>query len=156
MPCTGGMNEVNADWYRAQRTKTSEQNFFSGSWHALNPTNEVRSGSGRALNSHAEIFFDWCKTEDPRKMIMYFVYVLISDFDGKFYIGFTNNVTQRLKDHNSGKVSSTSSRRPFRIIYYEAHLCKTDALRREQYFKTSKGKTTLKQMLRDSLAKQNL
>ncbi|MFA6281028.1 MAG: GIY-YIG nuclease family protein [Candidatus Omnitrophota bacterium] len=89
-------------------------------------------------------------------MIMYFVYVLISDFDGKFYIGFTNNVAQRLKDHNSAKVFSISSRRPFRIVYYEAHLSKTDAIRRERYFKTSKGKITLKQMLRYSLAKQNL
>lgn len=86
---------------------------------------------------------------------MYFVYVLVSDFDGKFYIGFTGNVKRRLSDHNSGKVPSTSARKPFKMLYYEAHLSKVDALRREQYFKTSKGKTTLKQILRDSLTNSN-
>jgi len=84
-----------------------------------------------------------------------FIYVLISTLDNKFYVGFTENLQQRLEDHNSGKVPSTSSRRPLNVIYYEAHLSKSDALRREQYFKTSKGKTTLKQMLRDSLEEMN-
>ena len=87
---------------------------------------------------------------------MYYTYILLSDFDNKFYIGFTDNMERRLKDHNSGKVSSTIARRPFRIIYYEAHLSKSDALRREKYFKTTKGKTTLRQILHDSLSELNI
>lgn len=75
-----------------------------------------------------EVSVDWCRAKE---LDMYFVYVLVSDLDNKFYIGFTDNVKQRLNDHNSGKVSSTSSRRPFRLFYYEAHLSKLDALRRE-------------------------
>lgn len=82
---------------------------------------------------------------------MYFVYVLLSKRDNRLYIGFTANVHRRLKDHNSGKVLSTQNRRPFKLLYYEAHLSKQDALRRERYFKTAKGKTTLKQLLRNSL-----
>jgi predicted GIY-YIG superfamily endonuclease len=38
-----------------------------------------------------------------------------------------------------------------KLIYYESHLSKADAARREIYFKTTKGKSTLKQMLRESL-----
>jgi putative endonuclease len=82
---------------------------------------------------------------------MYYVYVLLSLKDKKFYIGFTNDLKRRLKEHDSGKNISTKSRFPFELIYYEAHLSKADAMRRERYFKTTKGKSTLRQMLRDSL-----
>ncbi len=82
---------------------------------------------------------------------MYFVYVLKSLKDDKFYIGFSEDVKRRNKDHNSGKVLSTKDRRPFKLIDYEANLSKKDALRRENYFKTTKGKTTLKQILRETL-----
>jgi putative endonuclease len=80
---------------------------------------------------------------------MYYVYVLQSEKDKKLYIGFTANIEDRFKRHNYGDNISTKSRKPFLLIYYEAHLDKEDALRRERYFKTNKGKTTLKQILRN-------
>ena len=83
---------------------------------------------------------------------MYYTYVLYSLKDRNFYIGFTNDVSKRFKDHNYGKNISTKLRRPFQLIYYEAHLSKQDAMRRERYFKTGKGKVTLKQILRDAIA----
>jgi putative endonuclease len=84
---------------------------------------------------------------------MYYVYVLLSEKDNNFYIyiGFTENVGQRFDEHNAGKNASTRSRRPFKLIYYEGHTSKSDALRREKYFKTTKGKVTLKQILKDAL-----
>ena len=83
---------------------------------------------------------------------MHYVYILQSQKDYKFYIGFTSDLKRRFKEHNDGKAQSTKSRRPLQLIYYEAHLAKEDAQRRERYFKTDKGKSTLKQMLRESLA----
>ena len=83
---------------------------------------------------------------------MYYVYVLLSNKDNNFYIGFTENVGQRLDEHNAGKNRSTRLRRPFKLIYCEGHTSKFDALRREGYFKTNKGKTTLKQILKDALS----
>jgi putative endonuclease len=82
---------------------------------------------------------------------MFFVYVLLSLKDKKLYTGFSEDIKKRLTDHNAGRNTSTKSRRPFELIYYEAHLSKEDALRREVYFKTTKGKSTLKQMLRTTL-----
>ena len=82
---------------------------------------------------------------------MFCVYVLLSLKDRKFYIGYTGDLKRRLKEHNSGKNISTKSRLPLKLIYYESHLSKVDAERREKYFKTTKGKSTLKQMLRESL-----
>jgi putative endonuclease len=85
---------------------------------------------------------------------MYYVYILLSLKDGKFYIGFSEDIQKRLADHNAGRNTSTKPRRPLKLIYYEAHLSKEDALRRESYFKTIKGKSTLRRILRDSLSIQ--
>ena len=87
----------------------------------------------------------------PDPMEFYFVYILLSLKDGKFYIGSSGDVEQRFKDHNHGKNISTADRRLFELIYYEAFLSKKDALRREHYFKSTKGKVTLRQMLREYL-----
>jgi putative endonuclease len=86
--------------------------------------------------------------------MFYYTYILQSQKDNKFYIGYTSNLKQRLKDHCDGKNTSTKSRRPFKLIYYEDHLSKKDSMRREKYFKTEKGKSSLRQMLRDSLSCQ--
>lgn len=86
---------------------------------------------------------------------MHYVYVLLSLKDQKFYIGFSEDVEKRLKDHNAGRNTSTKVRMPLELIYYEAHLSQEDALRRERYFKTDKGKSTLKQMLRVTLELKN-
>ncbi len=82
---------------------------------------------------------------------MFFVYMLHSEKDNNLYTGYTNDIQRRIAEHNGGKVESTKNRRPLKLIYYEAHLSEEDAQRREDYFKTSKGKATLRQMLRQSL-----
>src|SRR3989344_591904 len=82
---------------------------------------------------------------------MYYVYVLKSQLDNKLYIGYSANLKKRFKEHQNGKVKSTKPRRPFELIFYEAYKSKVDAKRREKYFKTDKGKTTIQTMLRDSL-----
>ncbi|OGB73643.1 hypothetical protein A3K24_02260 [candidate division Kazan bacterium RIFCSPHIGHO2_01_FULL_44_14] len=80
---------------------------------------------------------------------MYYVYVLRSQIDGKLYVGFTEDLKKRLIAHNSGKNLSTQTRKPLDLIFYEAFINKFDALRRERYFKTTKEKVTLVQMLRE-------
>jgi len=84
---------------------------------------------------------------------MFYVYILFSHKDRGLYIGFSDNLNQRLKKHCSGYVFSTRSRRPFELIYYEAHLNKYDALRREKYLKTTKGRATINTMLRENIFK---
>ena len=84
-------------------------------------------------------------------MEFYYVYILLSLKDSNFYSGFTKDVFKRFDEHQKGKNVSTKNRRPFELIYFEAHRSKDDALRREKYFKSSKGKTTLKQILKESL-----
>jgi len=79
------------------------------------------------------------------------VYILLSQKDNRLYIGYTTNLKRRIKEHQQGKNISTAKRLPIKLLYYEAHCSKEDATRREHYFKTDKGKSTIKLMLRDSL-----
>ena len=81
----------------------------------------------------------------------FYVYVLRSLSDGRWYIGSTIDLKQRLKLHNSGAVESTRPRRPFELIFYEAYRNELDGKRRESYFKSSKGKTSLRLMLAEFL-----
>ena len=97
------------------------------------------------------------RTYPPKKEIgffiwaMHYAYILLSLKDHQLYIGYSTDVFRRLEEHNRGYNSSTEYRRPLKMIYYEMHLSKNDAVRRERYFKTSKGKATLRQMLRTTL-----
>lgn len=78
---------------------------------------------------------------------MYFVYILMCN-DNKLYIGYTENLEERIKRHESGHVFATKGRLPVDLIFYEAfHHCQ-DAKRREKYFKTTAGKRAIKLMLR--------
>jgi len=79
---------------------------------------------------------------------MYYVYVLKSLKDGKFYTGSTNNLKRRFDEHNSGLEKSTSYRKPFELVYYEASRNRRDALRREIYLKTSWGKKYIKSRMK--------
>lgn len=79
---------------------------------------------------------------------MYYVYLLQSQRDKKLYTGYTENLRERLKEHNAGKNYSTKFRTPLKLIFYEAYPNKEDALRRERYLKTEKGKITVRLMLR--------
>jgi putative endonuclease len=82
----------------------------------------------------------------------HYTYVLFSEKDHLLYIGFTSNLEKRIRQHNEGLNVSTRSRRPLKLIYFEGHLKKTDALKREAYFKTTSGKRSLKIMLKNTLS----
>ncbi len=86
-------------------------------------------------------------------MKFYYVYILKSINKEFIYTGYTENLKRRFTEHNSLKVLSTKHYAPLEIIHYEAYKDKLDAHRREGYFKTSKGKTTLKTMLKEYFSK---
>jgi len=81
----------------------------------------------------------------------YYVYVLQSEKDHKFYIGLTSDIRKRLDEHNSGKVSQTKNRCPLELIYWEGCLNQRDAARREKYLKTTWGKRYIKSRLEQYL-----
>jgi putative endonuclease len=70
---------------------------------------------------------------------MFYTYVLKSLSTGRHYYGSTSDIKKRLKYHNSGKVRSTKAYRPWEIIYYEIFETKTEAMKRELFFKSIDG-----------------
>ena len=77
----------------------------------------------------------------------YFVYILQSQKDGRYYIGSTSNVSARLVFHNNGLQRSTKSRVPFVLVYSETFSNKQDALKREKQIKSFKGGNAFKRLL---------
>ena len=86
---------------------------------------------------------------------MYYTYVLHSKKDGQLYTGYTPDLKNRIKSHESGYVIATKHRRPLRLIHYEAFVLESDAKRRELYLKGGNGKKELEKILEDYF-KQNL
>ena len=83
---------------------------------------------------------------------MFYIYVLKSKKDNDLYVGFTNNLERRIKEHNNSLVLSTKSRRPFDLIYCEGYKSEKDARKREQNLKLrSKAFAQLKKRIQDSL-----
>jgi putative endonuclease len=68
-----------------------------------------------------------------------------------FYTGYTNDLRERIKLHNLGKVSSTKNRMPLKLIYFEGCLNQQDATHREKYLKSSWGKRFIKGRIKNYL-----
>ena len=78
---------------------------------------------------------------------MYYVYILRSEKDNNFYVGYSSDLKNRFLQHEKGLVASTKNRRPLKLVYYEACINQQDATHREKYLKTSWGKRYIKTRL---------
>ena len=78
---------------------------------------------------------------------MYYVYVLRSLKDKRYYIGNTNNLERRLQDHNRGKSEAVKYRGPFELAYSEEYTTKSAAVRREIQIKSYKGGQAFKRLI---------
>ena len=88
---------------------------------------------------------------------MFYVYVLKSKKDGSIYIGYTDDLKRRFREHNKGQNRSTKSKAPFEIIYYEAYKSKSDAKYRENNLKRfAQAYSHLKRRIRGSLMAPHL
>ena len=83
--------------------------------------------------------------------MFYYIYILLSKKDNKFYTGYTKDINLRFKQHCNGYVKSTMERRPLVLVYYEACLDQKDALKREKYLKTFYGKMFIRKRLKTYL-----
>ena len=83
---------------------------------------------------------------------MFYFYVLKSKKDRNLYFGYSGDLKQRFKDHNSGRVISTRNRRPLELVYYEAYRSKKDAQERERQIKRRAGAMiSLRRRLKNSI-----
>ena len=76
---------------------------------------------------------------------MFFTYILKSLKDGSHYYGHSKDLVKRFDSHNNGKVRSTKSKRPWKMHYMETFDTKSEAYRRELFFKSIDGYNYLKE-----------
>jgi len=81
-------------------------------------------------------------------MKFYYVYILHNSLKNFIYIGYSENLKNRIISHNKGENKSTKAHKPLELIHYEAYKNIDDAKRREIYLKSNRGKTTIKTMLK--------
>jgi len=85
-------------------------------------------------------------------IFMYYVYILKSKIRQLLYIGYTDNLNKRLKDHNTGQSFYTKKYRPWELVYLEGYKSQEDAKDREKKLKQfGKVYSQLKRRIKRSL-----
>ncbi|MFC1592560.1 GIY-YIG nuclease family protein [Candidatus Omnitrophota bacterium] len=79
----------------------------------------------------------------------YYVYILISSDRKRTYTGCTQNIEQRLNEHNTGKVKSSKPYLPYKVLYSEQFATLKEARSKERYFKSTSGRKKIKSLLQD-------
>ncbi len=95
------------------------------------------------------------KSGASNSISLFYVYVLESLKDKYRYVGYTNDLRRRLEEHRKGLSLSTKPRLPMKLIYFEGSLNQEDAMRREAYFKSTRGRNSLAKRL-ETYYKSNL
>ena len=78
---------------------------------------------------------------------MFTTYILKSLKTGRYYIGQTEDIVDRIKRHNSGRSKATKNSMPWELIYSEEYSTRSLAFRREQEIKSYKGGIKFKKLL---------
>ncbi|GMR25380.1 MAG: hypothetical protein BMS9Abin39_0674 [Ignavibacteria bacterium] len=81
---------------------------------------------------------------------MFFIYVLESIAHKRYYTGCTANIDRRLMQHNLGNVKSTKSYKPWKVVYTETFITKSEAFRREQQIKSYKSGDAFKKLIENT------
>ena len=76
---------------------------------------------------------------------MYYVYSL--KCKNGFYIGYTDNIEERLERHSKGHVPATKDRLPINLEFYLAIPDKYKAFKFEKYLKSGSGRAFIKKHL---------
>jgi putative endonuclease len=80
----------------------------------------------------------------------YFVYILRSQKDGRYYVGSTQDLSERLQRHNEGRSKYTKAKRPWDLIYFEEYPDRSSAVRREDEIKSRKSRNFIETLVRTS------
>src|SRR5437763_4719252 len=94
----------------------------------------LRSGRrGRGFKSH----------QPDHLPLVYHVYVLRSQKNGRRYVGSCSDLERRLSEHNAGYSKATKHGTPWKLIHSEHLPNRADAIRRERYYKSGRGRDDL-------------
>ena len=72
---------------------------------------------------------------------------VLQNQQNRLYVGSTGNLAERLERHAAGDSRWTSKRGPWRLVYSEEHVSRSEAMRREKYLKSGSGREWLRAKL---------
>jgi putative endonuclease len=78
---------------------------------------------------------------------MYYVYIVKSKTTERYYVGYTRDIGERLKCHNSGKTKSLRKHIPLEIIKVEEYDTYAEARARERQIKRYKSGEAFRKLL---------
>jgi putative endonuclease len=81
----------------------------------------------------------------------FYSYVLRSSKNGILYKGSTQNLEKRLQTHNSGKVKFTSKNIPWELVISEEFSTRSEAVKREKWYKSGVGRDWINSKLQPSI-----
>lgn len=77
---------------------------------------------------------------------MFYTYILKSQISGRYYIGYTANLTERLKLHNTNRSKATKNLGPWSVFYIEKFDDEASAIRRERQIKSWKSRAMIEKL----------
>ena len=78
---------------------------------------------------------------------MFYIYILQSLKNGRYYVGSCEDISKRLHRHNSGLVKSTKFYLPWKIVYTEEYKTLIEARKREYQVKSWKKRAAIEKLL---------
>ena len=81
---------------------------------------------------------------------MYYVYILESKTTNKYYIGCSNNIDRRIKEHNNGLSKYTKNKGPWIIQYKEIYTTLSEARKREKQIKAWKKRSAIEKLINNA------
>ncbi|PKK82700.1 MAG: endonuclease [candidate division Zixibacteria bacterium HGW-Zixibacteria-1] len=85
---------------------------------------------------------------------MYIVYV-IKSASGRRYTGHTSDLERRLIEHNSGMCRTTKGESTWKVAYTEEYATRSDAMKREKWLKSGRGRDFLESILDKTISRNN-
>lgn len=79
---------------------------------------------------------------------MYAVYILYSSKLDRYYIGYSADISGRLRRHNDHSKGYTNAGKPWILVYSEDYEYKSDAFAREKQLKKLKNRIRLEEIIK--------
>jgi putative endonuclease len=72
--------------------------------------------------------------------MIFSVYILQSESSGRYYVGQTSDLEERIAYHQANYSKALKNRGPWKLVHLEEFATRSEAVRREQYVKRQKDR----------------